>query len=375
MIAIPHKLVVAVLAVAGLSLTAYTVFSGERGMPPAAPVAQPARAPFHSVVAAAGLVEASTQNINIGSDIAGIATAVHVKVGDRVQAGDPLFSLDVRQAQADLALRETRLETAREGLERLTRLPRPEDVPQAEARVLEMRAAAVDASEQLALVEGVSDARAVSLEELQKRRQSLRGAQARLNQAEAALRLLKAGAWPEDLNIARAQVKAAQAEVDAARTVIERSTVKAPVAGEVLQLNVRPGEFVDSRSTSAAPVVLGETRVLDVRVEVDENDAWRVRRGARATGSLRGNSEIRTPLRYVRTEPFVVPKRSLTGASTERVDTRVLQVVYAFDRGDLPIFVGEQMDVFIEAAEPAAQPAPAEHATQAPASGVAGARS
>jgi HlyD family secretion protein len=82
---------------------------------------------------------------------------------------------------------------------------------------------------------------------------------------------------------------------------------------------------------------------------VDENDAWRVRAGAHATGYLRGNKNIKTPLTFVRFEPYVVPKKDLTGNSTERVDTRVLQVVFSFDRGDLPIFVGQQMDVFIDA--------------------------
>jgi hypothetical protein len=45
---------------------------------------------------------------------------------------------------------------------------------------------------------------------------------------------------------------------------------------------------------------------------------------------------------------MVVPKRSLTGDSTERVDTRVLQVIYAISDDKLPLFVGQQMDVFIE---------------------------
>ncbi len=56
-----------------------------------------------------------------------------------------------------------------------------------------------------------------------------------------------------------------------------------------------------------------------------------------------------TPLQYVRTEPYIVPKRSLTGDTTERVDTRVLQLLYGFDRNELPVYVGQQMDVFIEA--------------------------
>ena len=67
------------------------------------------------------------------------------------------------------------------------------------------------------------------------------------------------------------------------------------------------------------------------------------------TAFLRGNSELSTTCDFVRVEPFVVPKKSLTGESTERVDTRVLQVLYAFERNALPVYVGQQMDVFIEA--------------------------
>ena len=70
----------------------------------------------------------------------------------------------------------------------------------------------------------------------------------------------------------------------------------------------------------------------------------------------RGNREIRTDLTFFRIEPYVIPKRSLTGDSTERVDTRVLQVLYSFDRGKLPIYVGQQMDVFIDAPPVSAAP-------------------
>jgi len=70
--------------------------------------------------------------------------------------------------------------------------------------------------------------------------------------------------------------------------------------------------------------------------------------GAAAFGTLRGNRNIGTPLTFVRIEPLVVPKQSLTGDSAERVDTRVLQVIFSFERGNLPIYVGQQMDVFID---------------------------
>jgi len=89
-----------------------------------------------------------------------------------------------------------------------------------------------------------------------------------------------------------------------------------------------------------------------VRVDVDESEAWRVREGAHAIGHVRGNADLKTPLQFVRFEPFVVPKQSLTGDSTERVDTRVLQVIYRVEREDVRLFVGQQLDVFIDAARP-----------------------
>jgi hypothetical protein len=101
--------------------------------------------------------------------------------------------------------------------------------------------------------------------------------------------------------------------------------------------------------TSTPLVLLGRSKPLHVRVDVDEHEGWRVRPGAPAVGHLRGNAEVTTPLAFVRFEPFVVPKRSLTGDSTERVDTRVLQVIYRVE-GEVPLFVGQQLDVFIEAA-------------------------
>ena len=85
-----------------------------------------------------------------------------------------------------------------------------------------------------------------------------------------------------------------------------------------------------------------------MRVDVDENNAWRVDKNLRAIASLRGNKEIRTDLTFVKFENYVIPKKSLTGDSSERVDTRVLQVIYSFPKGQLPVFVGQLMDVYIE---------------------------
>src|SRR5262249_4738682 len=138
------------------------------------------------------------------------------------------------------------------------------------------------------------------------------------------------------------------------RTELDRLVVRALVPGEVLQVNVRPGEFVGAPPGQAL-IVLGDVSQKHVRVDIDENDVPRFRREAPAVARLRGDPRRAFRLRFVRVEPYVVPKKSLTGDSTERVDTRVLQVIYAIEPpadgsyrlGD--VYVGQQMDVFVEA--------------------------
>jgi multidrug resistance efflux pump len=176
----------------------------------------------------------------------------------------------------------------------------------------------------------INDARAVSKEELDRRKFAVQIQEAKLAQAQA------------DVESARAQVQATETE-------ISRRLVRAPVDGQLLQVKVRLGEYAPAGVLQTPLMLLGNTDIMHVRIDVDENDAWRIRPEAKATAYVRGNRELKTEMKFVRIEPYVVPKRSLTGDSTERVDTRVLQVLYAFEKEKLPVYVGQQMDVFIDA--------------------------
>src|SRR6266542_1893249 len=292
------------LAVAGIGLAALLALmhrggASMHGSTPAQtarPLIAPAQSPYPTFVAGAGIVEASTENIAIGTPIAGIVSKINVQVGSRVKRGDPLFSIDSRATRAELTVRQAAVQVA-------------------EAQL-------ANAKNQFARVQNINS-RAVSVEERDKRRYAVQ--------------------------IAEAQLAEAQANVQSTETDLERMTIRAPVDGQVLQLKVRPGEFAATGVLAQPLILLGSVDRMNVRVDVDENDAWRVKDGAPAVAFLRGNKDIKTPLKFVRFEPYVVPKRSLTGDSTERVDTRVLQVIYSFDRGDLLIYVGQQMNVFIEA--------------------------
>ena len=275
------------------------------------PAAPPPVSDFPRTVAAVGLVEASTENISVGTPLPGVVTSVFVTAGQSVRAGDRLFEIDTRHLQAQLEVRRQALAVA-------------------EARVAVAEARRADLRRQYDFAEQVKDRRAISAEEVSRRRSAVDTAQAELGEATA-------------------QVGSARSEARATTVEIERSTVRAAIDAEVLQVKVRAGEFAPAGLAPEPLVLLGRSKPLHVRVDVDEHEGWRVRPGAAAMGHLRGNAELKAPLTFVRFEPFVVPKRSLTGDSTERVDTRVLQVIYCIDRDDLPLFVGQQLDVFIEA--------------------------
>src|SRR5207244_5075842 len=116
----------------------------------------------------------------------------------------------------------------------------------------------------------------------------------------------------------------------------------------VLQNKVRLGQYAQCGPLSEPLMILGSVTPLHIRVDVDEHDAWRVPGGAQAVASPRGNGSIRIPLEFVRFEPYVIPKKSLTGDSTERVATRVLPVIHRIRDGGPSGYVGQPMDGYLD---------------------------
>jgi multidrug efflux pump subunit AcrA (membrane-fusion protein) len=314
---------------------------------PAPPIA-PAVNPYAAALAAAGIVEAQTENIAVGSATPGVVVEVLVTVGDDVGPGMPLFRLDDRDLRAELAVRKAEVERVKTELVRLEAEPRPEKIPVQVAAVREAQALLAREQDALKRARETFAQRVTTEEDLIAKQQAVRFAEASVGKAQADLDLLEAGSWRYDMDVTRAAVKRAEAEAEKIETELDRLVVRALVAGRVLQVNVRPGEFVGTPPNQPL-VVLGNIATLHVRVDIDEYDIARFDQAAPATAFPRGNLQERYPLEFVRVEPFVVPKKSLTGDTTERVDTRVLQVIYEFDpAGRPPLFVGQQVDVYID---------------------------
>lgn len=320
--------VLPIVALAGFLIAIYVMLAGQ----PDRSLDDPAEKPAHAIgalagaprVAGTGVVEPSSELVSIGTSLSGLVSDVLVRPGDYVTKGQPMFTVDDRAQRA-------RLEENRAA------------IAQAEAAIAEATSASETASRQLALYRQVEDAAAVS--------------RAEVIRAEG-----DAAAARSQLSVARAQLTAARAAAGSAQTDLGRLMVRAPISGEILRVNIRPGEFVQAGGAQGgnaeAYIEMGETRPLYVRVDIDEDEATRLETGAAAIVNPRGAADRKVQAKFVRVEPLVVPKRSLTNSASERVDVRVVQVLYELPPTDGIFRVGQQIDAFIPARKIDTKPAP-----------------
>jgi multidrug efflux pump subunit AcrA (membrane-fusion protein) len=353
------------IALIALGFAVVQMTKAQQKPSPLTPPVDPGRSPYGKQLAGAGIVEPETENISIGSHVPGVVAKLYVKVGQKVKPGDRLFQLDDRQLQAELMVRRSIHANATATFEKLKQQPRLEERPTQDAKIVE---AEVNLKNQQKLYDRVKNltGSAVSEEEVTTRQLAVELSKAQLAKAKGDYALWNAGAWKPDLDIAQATIDQALAQMKQTEIELQRITMTAPhqrwktndkgedipddegVAFEVLQVNIRPGEYV-ANTPGSALIVLGYVGKLHVRVDLDENDIARFRTNFSGLAKLRGNPDVEFPLTFVRVEPYVIPKKSLTGANTERVDTRVLQVIYAIDTKGMQLYVGQQMDVFLNA--------------------------
>jgi HlyD family secretion protein len=340
------------------------------------PAASPLPLPAPQI-GAVGLVEPSSQEISIGTDISGTVSKVLAVPGVKVGKGQPLFVLDTRMTEAvvaqrlrDLAAAEARLTLAR------SRVPGLEaEVQAAMTAVDAARADKDDATDVVRIASGLNSGDTISAREITRRRNVLRSAEAKYAEASARLALAQANLALYDeakgganITIELAAIEQARASLKLAQTDLELRTVSAPIDGEVLRVNINPGEFALAGAVTQPLIVMGRTDPMHVRIDIDEADISRYRPGARATACLRGDAVRKLQLSFVRVEPLVVPKRALSGLTTERVDTRVMQLIYAIVEDGMAILPGQQVDVLIEANNTGPQAAQSANRTERTAS-------
>ncbi len=345
------------LAVAiGIGAGNFAAQSGVRPDSIAGPAFADTSAAPQWAASATGRVEPVNGEIRIASQVPGKIAEVLAKTNDKVEPGDLLARLDdqeiyakIAAATAETGVREReRQEEPPTGLAK-DRQEAEDDTAKAERGVSAAREKFDSTLRALRTGAGTSagfvDAR-----------KAVQAAKSDLEAARAALAAVKAKPdMPLETRL-ESSLAMARAELSAAEIALERTRIRAPASGTILNMIGKEGETAVP-SPESALLIFGDLSSLRLRAEVEERDAAKVRVGQKVV---------------IRADAF--PDREFTGAVTSisqslgapRIATRgprrpndveVVEVMVAID-GNPPLFTGMRVDAFFKP-ETSATAAPA----------------
>jgi RND family efflux transporter MFP subunit len=284
-----------IFAVLGITSAIFVAKKAMTPPPPSIPKIISPEKPYPRAIAASGIIEASGENYLISAPQNGIVQKIYKEVWDLVKVGDPLFDLDSRELMAELQVAEAK-----------------EQVAAAQYELIH---------DQLQRLRAIKNPRAISQEEIRCKEHEEKISLSTLSQMKK--------------------------EKEKIAVQIECLTIRSPIDGTVIQKNMKVGEYLMAGQTP--PMMLGNTQRFQVRADVDEYNASKLVAHSKGIAYPKNRPDYPIPLTFVRIDPYVVPKASLTGSSQEKVDTRVLQLIYTFEPpSQISLYIGQQVDVYIE---------------------------
>jgi len=354
--------VVFILSVAGLIGGGVVAYVGARTQEALPPAFNPAANPYKDGIYATGILEstqASGQNINVYPEVSGTVAQILVKEGQKVQKGTLLLQIDDSIQRATVEQLQSQALASLSVLDGLRAQPRKENLDVSESQVVAAQAALKTAQDSYAKQKAAFDLnpRAIGKDALDSAANAVATARANLEVAERQRDLTKAGAWTYDIHNQERQYEAAQKAFSSASALLAKYSIRAPKDGRVLAINPTVGSYVsaqgayDSYTQAMAPViVLGSSETeLNVRAYVDEILVPRLPAPGKMTAQMtvRG-SNAKIDLEYVRTQPIVSPKIELSNQRQERVDVRVLPIIFKVKpvKGT-NLYPGQLVDVYI----------------------------
>ncbi|HTO88655.1 MAG TPA: biotin/lipoyl-binding protein [Thermoanaerobaculia bacterium] len=351
-----------VLAVLGLVAGAIAAHIAGKEKKPPPPAFTPASNPYARGVYANGIVEsyqASGANINIYPEVPGTIVQILVTEGQGVARGTVLLAMDDSVQRAAVEQQTAQLEAARALLAELRAEPRAETLEVAKAQVEAARAALKTSQDQLEKQRRSFqlESRSVSKDTMDNAENAVKVAEAGLRVAERQLDLVRAGAWSYDIKNQESQCTALSRQIASSTALLNKYTIRAPMDGRILAVNAAVGSYVsaqgsyDSYTQGYQPVVvMGSSQgYVEVRCYLDEILVHRLPEphAMRATMFLRG-TDVSVPLEFVRVQPYVSPKIELSNQRTERVDVRVLPLIFRFQEpAAVSVYPGQLVDVYI----------------------------
>ncbi len=350
------------LVIAGVFIALFSAYVYAVPGKPLPPVFNPAPNPYQNGIFANGIVESyqtQGENTNLYPEVPGVVTKVLVTEGQAVKHGDPVLVIDDSVQRAAAEQQRSQSEAARALLDELRAQPRKESLDVARAQVELAAAGLKSASDSLDKQRRSYEIapESVSKDVLDTAVNTEKVAKANLDVVTRQYELTKAGAWVFDIKNQEKQAEALAKAYASAAALLAKYTVRAPTDGVILSLNTTVGSYVspqgvyDTYTQAMGPaVVMGTGKAtLGVRVYVDEILIPRLPPADKIDGQMfiRGTS-TRIPLEFVRLQPYVSPKIQLSNQRQERVDVRVLPIIFRFTPPPgVETYPGELVDVYV----------------------------
>jgi HlyD family secretion protein len=304
----------------------------------------------HWDATAPGRVEPSSQTIRIATPIVGRIAEVIVKVNEKVFAGELLVRLDDDEARARLLGAEAQV-ALHQRARNDERRKGSEERRRNEDAVAEAGRSVVQA--QIALDKTAAARRgAASGDELEAARSTLSRAQARFREQRDRLGVINAegSALPTR---AEGELTVARADLTAAVAALEKTRIRAPLTGSVLQVQAKVGEMAVPSSEHPL-VLLGDVTALQVRAELDERDFVKVRVGQRVLVRAHAFRDREFQGRVASVAQYVETARMTSAEQRKLSDIDVAEVIVALtDPG--PLVVGMQVDAYFSSETPEEQ--------------------
>ena len=323
-------------------------FGSPATTPTPASSAQTAAAQLAWVAAAPGRVEPRSGQIRIGTGVPGKVERITVGMNDRVADGEVLVRLEDKEARARLASAEAQAALSK----------RERDNPPAGAPKETSSRDSINRAEDAVFTaeRAVTSARfelddAIAADRKTPGNQNLAGARRRhadavdrLRQEQSALAsaISRSGAVaPIRLEAA---LIAARSEVTLAESLLDKTRLRAPIAGKVLQINAKLGELV--APTPELPlVVMGDMSIVRVRAEVDEPDVAKIKLGQRVSVKNNAYPGREFEGKVAEIAPSLALPRMGSRGARRTTDVEVMEVLIDLD-GSVPLLPGMRVDAF-----------------------------
>ena len=288
-------------------------------------------------VASPGRIEAQSDAIEVGGAVDGVIRSIFVREGQSVQRGQVLAELDCGDLKSALAVSQAEAESARRSRERLLRGSRAEEREAAAQRTESAKAVLAQASALLDRNKGLVASDSISQVAYEETLRNTKVAEAAYRQAQRYEQLINAGALPEEVARANADVQAAEDRIQFAEERLKKCLVRAPLNGTVLRVALREGESFALGSPHPM-FTIANTSGRRVSAEVDERDVGRVRVGQNVVISSDAFSGRRFTGSVTRLATMMGKKSVITGDPADKSDRDILEVTAQLQNAtELPV--------------------------------------